>query len=134
MPRFNIFKALTGRTGNQSKSDRSLPDQSSNIRTPNTPSFSSKKLTKRRPLGRQQSQPSYNVLSEDIGYHELGRYPKNLPEPAVSPSIRRMMMGHNDCIMSSTLNQTRRNTRMPIHPLKRQGLTIPQWPRTLSTR
>ena len=128
MPRFNIFKALVGRTGNnynQSKStDRSLPDQSSNIRTPNAPALS-KKLTKRRPLGRQQSQPSYNVLSEDIGYHELGRYPKNLPEPAVRPSIRRMMMGNYDCIMSSTLNQTRRNTRMPIHPLKRQGLTIP---------
>jgi hypothetical protein len=133
MPRFNIFKALVGRTSNsynQSKStDRSLPDQSSNIPAPNVPSLPSKKaktLTKRRPPGRQQSQPSYNVQSADIGYHELGRYPKNLPEPAVRPSVRCMTMGNHNCIVTSSLNQTRRNTPMTIHPLKRQGLSIPQ--------
>ncbi|KAK2466149.1 hypothetical protein APHAL10511_001791 [Amanita phalloides] len=78
MPRFNILRALAG-----VHAEKPAPEQGDKdiLNTRQLPSRKTRTLTKRRPMGgREQSEPSYNVRTEDIGYHELGRYPKATPD------------------------------------------------------
>ncbi|KAF8627176.1 hypothetical protein AX15_004494 [Amanita polypyramis BW_CC] len=117
MPQFNIFRALTKKA---QVTDISSAKQSQG---PSNPQLSTSRkprtLTKRKHVS-GQSQPSYNVRSEDIGYYELGRYPSNMPMLDPTPSGSNLPQ-YADTHLEETRLEYPTMTNESFHPINQSS-------------